>query len=105
MDCNELFKILEVLLNDFKNCKKDNKFDYEFLDEDEVNKLQIKCNAVNLDKITKSELKELLTENSNERLLDRTLDKPNISEILLNSICNPNIVKNIRQNMLKHFNK
>lgn len=104
MNDKSLLQILESLLNG-KGFESNTKFQYQYLDDMKISELQRKCSAKVVPTLQRSDFLEILTENSCERNSGETEERTNMKEMLLNAICNPESVENIRKHLLKKFTK
>lgn len=92
--------ILQSLLHGSEEAMK---YPYQYLDEEKVSDLQEKCGAEIVPVLQNSDFLDLLTRNSCERNRENQHKSIHLKEMLLNAICNPESIRNIRVKLLKNF--
>lgn len=100
MDNEDLLKILESLL---QGSEETTKYPYQYLDEEKVSDLREKCGTEVVPVLLSSDFLELLTKSSCERNVENEHERTNLKEMLLNAICNPECIRNIRNKLLESF--
>lgn len=108
---DDLFQILHILVNE-KLCHEQikEKHSYEYLTEEDVNEIIEKSvdNVTVLQQLSPNEFDKLILEKT-KRYVD--MEPPDINDIhpmheaLLNAICHPNVIKNIKDEFLKQHLK
>lgn len=105
MKNKDLLQILESLL--IRNGKKidtTTEYQYQYLDESELQELGKKYVAKVIPMMTNSDFLELLIRNSHGRYSENFNESDSgLKEKVINAICDPEIIKAIKTNLLRNF--
>ncbi|XP_055847956.1 HSPB1-associated protein 1 homolog [Episyrphus balteatus] len=108
---DELFDILQILVkNKSTEDQTDEKYSYQYLSEKEVNKLIEKChNDVSVLPLLSPEKFDSILRDRTKRYVDmeplHKADIHSMHEALLNAICHPNMINNIKEEFLRNIEK
>lgn len=104
MGSENLIRLLENLLT----CVDGNrlKSPYQYLDEAEIAEIKAKCEREIVPIPMCSDLLQFLTRNSIGRNRGKEEEKTlSIKELLLNAMCNPKNITNVKNQLLKYYKK